>query len=228
MFFSSVSQLLLSQSLSIWKFAICGNKQICTQVKVSGLCRVKVSTNPVLFWEETFPMESTPFLCKRLCSLVKTMDKNDFAVMLKQIWNFYFLSVRVGIYYSSEWSSSEIRDLFREHLALTREIIKERKNKKNSLYNIWSKGTLRCFSRLLYLECSLSCYLWLHSLSCGLYLFVLFGYSSLWNFFGPPRYELARIHFKGLLIMMEFTCFGTSLWWAMLVRCFLQFMVYRL
>jgi len=41
-------------------FTVCGNK-ICTQVKVSGLCRAKASTNPVFFWEEAFPLENTPF-----------------------------------------------------------------------------------------------------------------------------------------------------------------------
>lgn len=40
-------------------------------------------------------------------------------------------------------------------------------------------------------------------------------------------YELSGIHFKGLLILMEFTCFGTSLRQGMILRCFLHFMVYR-
>lgn len=92
-----------------------------------------------------------------------------------EISNYSLLALVYVIY---EWSSSETGDLFREHLALTQEIIEERKNKKNGLYNMWSNGTLRCFSRLLYLECSLSCYLCLHSLSCSPYLFILFGYSS--------------------------------------------------
>lgn len=144
------------------------------------------------------------------------------------------------VYIIYEWSSSEIGEQFREHLALTWEIIEERKNKKNGLYNMWSNGTLRCFSRLLYLEGSLSCYLWLQSLSCSLYLFILLGYSSgrdlyiciyihiyIIYLFIFPLYELAGIQLRGLLIMMEFTCFGTNLVWGMLVRRFLQFMVYR-
>lgn len=40
-------------------------------------------------------------------------------------------------------------------------------------------------------------------------------------------YELSGIHFKGLLVLMEFTCFGTSLRQGMILRCFLHFMVYR-
>lgn len=47
------------------------------------------------------------------------------------------------------------------------------------------------------------------------------------TFFFFLVYELSGIHFKGLLILMEFTCFGTSLWWGMILRCFLHSMVYR-
>lgn len=156
------------------------------------------------------------------------MDNKGCTVVLKQIWSFKLFPFRVGIYNSSECISSEIGDLLREHLALIQDIIEERKNRKNGFYNIWSNGTLRCLSRLLYLECSLLYYLWLHSLICGLFLFVLVHSSPLWKdlyfFF---LYELSGIHFKGLLILMVFTCFGTSLQRGMILRCFLQFMVYR-
>lgn len=159
-------------------------------LRLRFLACVKQKLALILFssGKKPFPQKIYPFLFRRLRWLVETMDKNDFAAALKQIWNFELFPFRVVIYYSSEWSSSEIGDLFREHLASTWEMIKKRKNKKNGLYNIWNNGTLRCFSRLLYLECSLSCYLWLHSLSGSLYLYILFGSSSLWKdlyFFFP-------------------------------------------
>lgn len=71
--------------------------------------------------------------------------------------------------------------------ALSWEIIKTRK-KNASLYSIRSSGTLRCFSGLGSWVQPFMCYLWLHSLSCSLHLFVLSGYSSLWRdlFFFPP------------------------------------------
>lgn len=54
---------------------------------------------------------------------------------------------------------------------------------------------------------------------------LFFSLKGLFFFF--LVYELSGIHFKGLLILMEFTCFGTSLWWGMILRCFLHSMVYR-
>lgn len=62
---------------------------------------------------------------------------------------------------------------------------------------------------------------------CSLCLFVWGGLFCSWEGFRFLfLYELAGIHSKGLLIMMEFTCFGRSLWWGLLVKCFSQFMVY--
>lgn len=58
----------------------------------------------------------------------------------------------------------------------------------------------------------------------GLLFFPLKGLKYIYFF---PLYELSGVHFKGLLILMEFTCFGTSLWWGLILRCFLYFMVYR-
>lgn len=133
------------------------------------------------------------------------------------------------IHYSSEQSSSETEDLFGEHLASTRAIIKTKKRKERFVQHNRG-GALRCSSGLLCLECSLSCYLWLHSLSCSLYLLsclAILLFQGIYLLFFFSLYELAGIHFKGLLIVMEFSWFGTSLGRGMLIRCFLQLMVCR-
>lgn len=66
----------------------------------------------------------------------------------------------------------------------------------------------------------------LSAASPSLSWFAIFLFERTYFFFFF-LYELSGIHFKGLLILMEFTCFGTSLRRGMVLRCFLQFMVYR-